>query len=147
MTETANKSAAPIRLSSRIKDKRVLVEDGDSQLLWTVDQVLTACRAYNRHVELADVTRQVRELWALLTEWLAARGDAVQSAHLQPANLGQLLFLVVQKAPQFNQELTDSLTELDMDVANDDRFKLIKMMVRLVPPCEQDQIEAMLSRG
>ncbi|AWM38709.1 hypothetical protein GobsT_31000 [Gemmata obscuriglobus] len=146
MTETTSQSVSPIRLNSQAKDKRIWVElrDGEEELLWTVDQILTACRAYNQTVSLADVDRPVRELWKVLNAWCVSQSDAIKTAYLQPTGNGRLLFLVVQPATGFDQELTDALTELDMDIANDDRFELVKMDVRLVTPMSQEQVDAML---
>lgn len=143
MTETT-KAASPIRLSVHDKDSRVLVHDGDKELLWTVGQVLRACQAYNSDVQLADVDEQVRSLWEVLTQWLYQHSDMVGDAYLQPGPRGRLLFLVVQKNVPFSRDLTDSLTDLDQDVAQDDRFELLQVTVRLVPPAPPEQIQALL---
>jgi hypothetical protein len=146
VSDAINSPVTPIRLGFQNKDQRVLVEDGKKKLLWTVDQVLKACREYNSAVELADVDAQVRALWEVLGEWFAAREGAVESAFLHTGARGRLLFLVVQKVARFDRALTDSLTELDLDVANDDRFKLLKVSVRLVPPADQEQLDALLTQ-
>ena len=55
-----------------------------------------------------------------------------------------LLFLVVLKEKPFNQKIEDSLTELDIAIAQDDDLDLIKLSVLALPKASKDSIESFL---
>lgn len=102
-----------------------------------------ACRAAHKANEF---TAQFQGLVAALHTWLGEHRDNVDAAYLAVRER-DLLFLVVQKKAPFDADLSDSLTDVDLSIANDSGFELIDLEVMAVPPLSADSLKAMLSSG
>lgn len=138
-----------IRLDQTPRDGKVWTFDhNDNRVLMTVEQVMNACRLYNRNASLADVHFQVKALWERIGLWLKAHSDSVQKACFAfPNPSGRVNLLVFQRGVEFNEKLSDDLTELDIEVSNHEAFSLIKLSVQLLPELPDDQVDAILSQG
>ena len=117
----------------------VETEDEDRFVL-TLGAAIEACRAFS-HYE--TFVRQFRELHAQLSAWIQQHDRDIAEGYLTLRD-GGLLFLVVQKSAAFNQELEDSLTDLDIKIAQDDDLNLIRLNVQALPQASEESIQSFL---
>jgi hypothetical protein len=52
--------------------------------------------------------------------------------------------LVIQRGEHFDQKLEDDLTDLDVEIARDADYDLIKLNVLCLPNCSEDTIRSFL---
>lgn len=136
-----NAKSSHILLSYTDKHSSVYVDapKGDVFLM-TVQHAVMACGAFGRW---ADFQTQMRQLMERLGKWMDERREKVREAHLTVRGSG-LLFLVVSKSEHYDGELEDSLTEIDIEIANDDDFNLIKMEVLAIPDSPEECTKSFL---
>ena len=93
-------------------------KDGDCFGL-PIDDVVNACKS---KAELTEFCRQVGTLLNRLAAWLEERGGEVGAAYvgLEPEGA---IFVVVRKAKAFDPAFEDSLSILDLEVAQDSEFE------------------------
>jgi len=56
-----------------------------------------------------------------------------------------LLFLVVQRKRESDEELESSLTDLDLEISNDSDFHLVNVSVLALPRSSEETISSFLS--
>jgi hypothetical protein len=121
--------------------REVCVETADEdRFLMTVESVVRACKA---HGHIAEVGKQLRRLLRKLKDWLDAHPEDIREAYLTVRDSG-LLFLVVREMKAFNDALEEALTDLDIDVANDEAFNLIRLSVLALPFTSEDSVKSFL---
>ena len=103
-----------------------------------------AARACNVCGDRKEFDAQFHELLDVLRSWLEARREKIKSARLA-ARDADLLFLVMQKEAKFDSGLADGLSELDLQVANSPKLKLIDLEVLAVPPVSEDSLQSLLA--
>ncbi len=130
-----------IRLSYTDEDGSVFVnaEKGDRFLL-TVQEAVIACGAFYK---MAEFQTQMRRLMDRLGEWVDERRSKIKETYLTVRGSG-LFYLVVTKDNHFDDELESALTNLDIEVANDDDFSLLKVEVLAIPNSPEECIKAFL---
>lgn len=94
----------------------------------------------------ADFTNQVADLLEKLGDWVTARKGKIGSAHLTFRRDSSIL-LVIQKAVEFDEQLSDELTELDIEIATDPAFGLVNFDVLAIPAVSTESANAFLSSG
>jgi hypothetical protein len=140
----ATKTQPFIRLSHRDHDARVQVEtEEEDRFVLTVGAAIQACKAFGEYEEF---TRQFRKLQATLSSWVKDHAADVAEAYLTVRDAA-LLFLVVQSGEAFRQELEDSLTDLDLAVAQDEEFNLIRLQVLALPRASEESVRSFLVSG
>ena len=108
-----------IRLHQENKDCRVFIEtDQQDRFVLTVNAAIQACQAYGR---VAEFNTQFKNLQASLSSWTEKHEAEIAEAYITVRDAA-ILFLVVQKSQAFNQELEDSLNDLDISIAQDEAF-------------------------
>lgn len=117
----------------------VIPKDRDSFCL-TVEEAVAACRFLDRGYSFV---RQVADLRDELAHWISERTNVIQSAYISFRSNG-ILFVVVQKDTRRNKQLVDDLTELDIRIANDDRFALLNVDVLSLPKAPRESLSAFL---
>jgi hypothetical protein len=88
--------------------------------------------------------RQLRKLVRRVTEWLDVHPEDVQEAYLTVRDSG-LLFLIVRKTKPFNEALEDALTELDLEIANDETLDLIRFSGLVLPATSAESVKSFLA--
>ncbi len=88
--------------------------------------------------------KQFGSMLGMLSTWLDANSAAVQQAFVTFRDAG-LLFLVVRNASRFDDAFEDSLTDLDLAVAQDENLGLIELSVLALPKSSQESVAAFLS--
>ncbi|MHB1424924.1 MAG: hypothetical protein ACYC3I_17265 [Gemmataceae bacterium] len=115
--------------------------DDENRFLMTVEAVVRACKTHGR---FAEVGKQLRKLARKLTEWLDVHPEDIQEAYLTVRDSG-LLFLIVRKTKPFNEALEDALTELDLEIANDETLDLIRFSVLALPATSVESVQSFLA--
>lgn len=119
------------------KDREALVEPRDEdRFFMTVEEVIEACRIYDK-VKRASFQVQLRSLLTRLGQWVHEHRNQIAHAFLTVQN-SQLLFLVVTKERTYNPSLEQSLTDLDLSVAQDEAFSDVRLSVQSLPNCGEE---------
>jgi hypothetical protein len=87
--------------------------------------------------------QQFERLLDRLYEWTLAHGDAIRQVYVGFPHDG-LLFLVVQRGEHFDQNLEDDLTGLDVEIARNPDYDLIKLNVLALPNCSEETVRSFL---
>lgn len=122
-------------------DVRVVPPDRDIMAM-PIELAIEACRAFKQQIEFRD---QFVLLVSRLGGWISERWPELSSAYLTLRDSG-LLFLVVTKDGKFNEAIEAAITELDMEVAQDSDYSLIRFGVHVLPACDHDSVQSFLSR-
>jgi hypothetical protein len=56
------------------------------------------------------------------------------------------LFLAVTRGRQFNEDLERAVTDLDLEVARNSDYNLIRFGVHVLPQCDPETVQSFLSR-
>ncbi len=115
------------------------------QFFLTLGEAVTALTAFDEYKH--DFTNQIMDLLEELSNWVKAHKKSIRSAHLTIRRDGSILFVVMQKGIQFDAELSAELTEVDIAVANNPAFDLIKLDVLAIPKVSRESANAFLSSG
>jgi hypothetical protein len=116
----------------------VETEDED-RFLTTVEAAAHACKVYGK---MAEVGKQLRTLLRKLADWIKNHDD-VREAYLTPRDSG-MLFLIVRKSKKFDSAFEDALSDLDVEIANDEAFALIRLSVLALPDTSEESIRSFL---
>lgn len=127
---TSKKGSQVIELHFANREGRVCVVPPDNDLMaMPVDMAIAACQAFNTQIRFKS---QFDQLLEKLGEWLEQRRDALDDAFLTLRDSG-LLFLVVTKSHQHDEDLISDLTDLDLEIAQEPDYDLISLSVHAVP--------------
>lgn len=138
MTHAATKSS-PIFLSYNDPHRDVVIEgSNEDRYVMKVEQAIRACRIFDQR-EVLKFDRQFRKLDERLERWVKDHDDKIEKALLTIRDRG-LLFLVCQRTPEFDEELENSLTELDVDIATAEDLDLIQLSVLAIPDCSEEAV-------
>lgn len=102
--------------------------DGDRFAL-PIDDVVRACKSREN---VTQFCKQFGSLLGKLADWLDDRQTQIEAAFLGLEPEGAIL-VVVRKDKAFDPDFEDGLSILDLDVAQDDAFSLIKLRVLALP--------------
>lgn len=105
----------------------------------TVRRAVKACRDAVAEDEFG---LQLDILLKRLAEWLARRDD-VRSAYFTMRD-GRFVFLTVRRAAEHDPAFEDSLSELDIEIANDPALERIRMDTIALPPVSDDTLSSFL---
>jgi hypothetical protein len=139
--EPPARTRAVIELHCQDRDGVVrVVPDDQDQMLLSVRDAIEACRAFDDQLRFG---RQFDQLLQRLGEWVRERQASVRSAYLTARDFG-LLFLLVRRGGQYDEALEESLTDLDLEVANDPDYSLIRLDVLAVPEVSAESLRSFL---
>ena len=123
-------------------ENRVLVEPEDEdRFLTTVQDIITACGVSR---EMLVFKKQFDALLRRLAEWVEEHQERIRDAYITVRDAG-LMFLVVQTGREYDRAFEDALTDLDLEVAQDDSMGLVEMSVLALPNCAPEAVEGFLS--
>ena len=126
-TKTNTDKVFELRFDS--EGRVVVVPEDNNIMAISVKEAVEACRAYSAAI---DFNFQFTSLLEKLNLWTAKNSDLVCHSFLTTRDTG-LLFLVIQNEPAFNRKLEELLTDLDVEIASEDAFSLIRMSVLAIP--------------
>lgn len=115
------------------------------------DKFFVAVADAARSCQVMDRIKEFRSQFAelvntTLQNWIEEHRDRIQSAHLTMRE-HDILFVVMQKTPEFDQVLSEALTELDMSVANSQDLRLIDLEVLAIPFVSNSSCTAFSASG
>jgi len=130
---------APIQLDWEDKDGKVTITPKDQDRYLLGVRTIIERAQYGREIEL--FSEQLTLLQRELATWLKGRDDLSQ-AFLTMRD-GGLFFLVVKKDAKYSESLEDELSDLDIQLANDDLLNL-PVDVLALPNASADSIDTFL---
>jgi hypothetical protein len=114
---------------------QVLVKPADDDLFLTsVQRAAEACQMANKALAFGS---QFHGLLNRLAGWIRDHQKQITHAYVTLRD-GGFLFLVVQKRATIDMEFEKELTGLDLAVANEDKFDLLRLNVLGLPACTKD---------
>lgn len=135
-------TGAVIELHYEDRDGQIrVVAPGKNIMALPVEMAVEACRAFKTQILFKD---QFELLLDRLAEWLIDQRDQIQAAYLTVRDAG-LLFLAVQQGRKRDAPLEASLSELDLQIANDSDYSLIRLSVLAIPNCGDEGLQSFLS--
>ena len=106
-------------------------------------KIRRAIEACKEAVDADQFGLQFRILLKRLAEWRASRTD-VQDAYVTVRD-GRFVFLVVRNRPEYDAEFEDSLSALDLAIANDTDLERIHLDAMAVPPASRESLASFLN--
>lgn len=140
--------ALPEETMSIADKKKPIVVRLDDDLLFQTDdgdRFITQASEIAKVLRIIDTEQimrfheQLRDLRGHLKSWVNQHRDSIKAAMLSTRDHG-LIFIVVPQLPTYNRAFEDSITELDLDVANDSRFSELKLSVFVLPSSSPESI-------
>lgn len=127
-------------------ERSVVVRPKDNdKFVVSSQEAVAACFAYDKFV--GGLKKQVDELMEHLSQWVKDHRQYIKSAFVTFRVGNSMLFLVMQKETLFDPVLSEHLTDLDIEIANNPSFNLIDLDVMAIPPVSRESAEAFLSCG
>jgi len=130
-----------LRFDDEAGQIRVHFPDKHIQVM-AVEAAVRACGAFRDQIEFAN---QFDDLLGHLAKWSRTHQPHVAESFLTTRD-GGLLFLVIWSQAGFDGNLEDELTDLDVGVANNHAYGLVRMSVLGLPPCSKDSLSSFLSQ-
>jgi hypothetical protein len=133
-----------IVLHAQDHDRTVRVEtENEDRFVMTVGAAIQACKKYEDYEKF---TKQSRQLVDKLHAWIAAHGSEVREAYMTLRD-SAFLFLVVQTGETFDKALEDSISDLDLEIAQDPDLDLIRLNVLALPNASPESVKSFMSFG
>ena len=120
----------------------VHAEDGD--LFSLSKRMVARAGMISAQIEALDV--QVAALRRELEGWTSTHADAIRDAFVVLKG-DYFLFLVVMKGKAYDAALEDALTDLDIRIAQDPEFTLVKLSVQALPAFDEAALRSFLPSG
>jgi len=92
----------------------------------------------------ASANEQIELMLKKLKAWSKEHSNLLCRADVRFLSLSNFLFVVMQNDKPYDFELSDKLTELDIDFANDAHFNSISLNVLAIPRCSSEDAQAFL---
>lgn len=134
-------SAPTIQLNWERKDGNVVVTPSDHDRF--VVKVGKAVEILRQNQRQQQMEKQFDVLVKRLASWLASHSESVASAYLT-AGESILRFIVVRNRTRFESEVTDALSDLSVEIANDPDLDLIKLAARALPKVSDEELQSFL---
>lgn len=111
-----------------------------------IDAVTEAARACHASDDALHFADQFSAMLEALSDWIHQHEDRIGSAYLTIRD-NDILFLVMQQAVQYDRELADAVTDLDIELANSADFNLLRLNTLAIPAVSADSATAFLASG
>ncbi len=135
-------STEPIRVKWSEKDRTVLFDTQDEdRFTMKVKEVIQAC---NIHQQGNEFESQFNDLKNILGNWIHERKNKIAKAFVTIRDT-RILFLAVTKDVEYDSELEDEITALDLAIAQTPLLSAIPLSVQSLPQCSGDIYRAFLS--
>lgn len=141
-TEQTNvRDQVPIQLSWEHKDGDIVVTPSNhDRFLIKVGRAIELLRQHQREEQFE---KQFQLLQKQLVRWLERHQGQWHQAFLT-AGESTLRFIVVRRAARFDADLTDALSDLGVEIANDPDLDLIKLATRALPMASEEAVQSFL---
>jgi hypothetical protein len=130
------------------EDTRVVVHhaDGDRVVVSAAEAVLSILKWGSVTTRLSDVQEQMHLLLRQLRTWCDTRASRIYRAFVQVnITYERVGFIVIQKAVPYDEQLSDDLTELDLELFHHPQLGAIRVDVLGIPRCSLDSMQAFVN--
>jgi hypothetical protein len=79
-----------------------------------------------------------------LQDWSKEHSHIISRADMRVLSHDDFLFVVMQKEVPYNFDLSDKLTDLDLEIANDSGFDKVTLNVLAIPRCSSEAAQAFI---
>ena len=132
-----------IRLDHTEKETGVVVTpESEDRFALTMELAIRGCALSS---QIDKLNEQIGSLLEMLHLWISEHSYIINQAYVALRDTG-LLFLVVQKGKRFDPALEDELTELDIGIAQSEKFDLLNFSVLALPECGEEAVKSFLTR-
>ncbi len=107
----------------------------------TVEEAIKACKARDTFSSFQVLFKR---LLIRLKMWTNEHSSKIKLAYLTVRD-ASLLFVVITKLVEYDRDLEDELTELDLEIANEVSLSSVRLNVLLLPPASPDSIAAFIA--
>jgi hypothetical protein len=123
------------------RDGDLLITPSDQdRFMVKIGKAIEILRQYERHKQFEN---QFNVLLKRLASWLDSHQDQWERAFLT-AGESTLRFIVVRKQVRFQPEITDALSGLGIEIANDPDLDLIQLSTRALPLASEESLQSFL---
>ncbi|HVA50777.1 MAG TPA: hypothetical protein VNH11_30815 [Pirellulales bacterium] len=146
MNAAFDQSAPPavMQLKWEQRDGNLVVTPNDQdRFMVKIGKAIEILRQ-NQHYE--QFSKQFSVLVKRLACWLEEHGESWDRAFLT-ARESTLRFIVVRKQVEFQDEITDALSDLGVEIANDPDLDLIKLSTRALPLVSNESLQSFLDHS
>lgn len=134
-------STAVMQLTWKQRDGSLVVTPSDQdRFMVKIGKAIEILRLHQRAEQFSS---QFNLLLKRLAQWLEERAGTWERAFLT-AGESTLRFIVVRKQVRVDEETTDALSDLGVEIANDPDFDLIKLSTRALPLASNEALESFL---
>ncbi len=120
----------PVLLRYFRKDQKIVVEPEDKdRYMITMREAVAACGAYLEELKFRE---QFRVLLNRCGVWINKHEKQIADAYMTIQD-GGVLFLVIQEGKVRDSSLSNNLSALDIEIANDDNLSLLDVSVLVLP--------------
>ncbi len=131
----------PIILDFKGTGRQVLVKPENNDLFFmSVQRAAQACQMADQAYAFG---LQFRSLLDKLAAWITSHRKQIGTAFVTLRD-GGFLFLVIQKKAVLDMDFEKEMTELDLEIASDESWKLLRLNVLALPACTEDSQAAFL---
>jgi hypothetical protein len=120
----------PVLLRYFRKDQKIVVEPEDEdRFVITMREAVAACGAYLEELKFRE------QFFVLLNQcgaWIDKHKKQIAHAYITIQD-GGVLFLVIQKGKARDSSLSNDLSALDIEIANNDNLSLLDVSVLVLP--------------
>lgn len=141
MVPSATANVIDLHFNNETGRVRITPSSEDLMVL-SVAHAIQACRAYDQQIRFNS---QFELLLSRLGVWIKEHSESIAEAFLTTRDAG-LLFLIVSKEASYDDNLESDITELEIDIANDNDYYLIGLNVLAIPNCSRDGMQSFLSK-
>jgi hypothetical protein len=120
----------------------IYLKEGEPLVL-PMDDLVHACRSWEK---AGAFSQQITDLLECLGKWLLERRTEIDRAFLALEPDG-CVFAVVRKDKMFDPDFEDALSELDLDLGQNEAFSLINLRVIALPFTSDNTVSSFLDLG
>jgi len=135
-----------LRYDDDVEDNVMVHPEYLDPIFVTPAEAVKAIMYRSSHLQerLKTVTEQTELMLKKLKTWSKEHSNLICRADIRFLSQDDFLFVVMQKDVPYDFDLSDKLTELDIDFANDIHFNLISLNVLAIPKCSSDAAQAFI---
>lgn len=89
----------------------------------------------------ANAESQLKLLLKRLATWVRDNAAVIDTAYVTLRD-AKFAFLVISKMAECNDDLEDSISELDFDIANDPDLDVVRMNALILPPASREALRS-----
>ncbi len=139
---SASAGVAPIEINYWSENDTIVVTPDDLDRFDIQKEVaIEVLRIASQHEK--SFHAQMKLLLRRLAEWIDAHKANVTRGFLTIQD-GSMVFVVVKSDPKLDEPLEDSLSEMDVAIANDPDFNLLRLNTIALPPATREALMSFL---